>query len=929
LQEFALDRKEYYTNAPPAEDNVHFRHLALLLFSFAASCLQPGRAVNRMDYPGLNMGGQNEMKGFRPVLVRIALDRDAAQPGETLRASLTWFNAGDEATRYDYRVLVHARLLGAPEDGSYPMFGGDYAPLIETYRWVPRRVVRDDNIRIALPPNAKPGRYALLVGLYNDAGRTPVANPDLITPEFGQDRIKAAEFTVLAPGEQTAGKPFARDLAPLPAQPPGLPRTAAPAGEVVLVGGAWQARLAPDQPILRRCLNPAAHASFGGGDSEDAPLIALYRASDNHRDTSRQANVAVEYRRMDTGDPGRVAYAASVFWDGVVAVEMIFEFTAEPRGLHVAVRQIREYPPFQLMAVTFPSLISLSADAPGAALVSPVDSGRLMPFATTAPGREYLPMDWFTGTLVAMAQQKNAVALLEPDSLEDSLRVQITEGTRGRGDVGTRGNGETGKRGNGRPTTQRPNDPITLHLGSLGVRLIHRLPAKDAAHQIRVQNEMGARITFLEGPGVDWTDAAKLLRARQSGSLAPVYRSALIYKIFCDVPQSEKPITTFEQALDLIRRIAALTDNAPQIAYLVGWQYRGHDTGYPAADKVNERLGGLEGLKRLVAEAKKLNCIVSAHDNYDDAYRDSPAWDESIIARDANGEPMKGGVWAGGQSYIISPARYAASGKAQARVKDTLDRYPFRYTYHIDVLTAAPVLHDYGPARPADAAGSLLGKLAIVKAFAERGVDVSSEGLTAPFVGPVTYFWHLQRRRDTHFEGEKPIPLAPFLYHGAAGYGGAVGPNDEDVLDALLYGANWSEDLSASTPMEHILDRFFFVVLPWQKLNMRRMETYRELPDGAIRVAYDGKSWVEVNRATHAYRVMADGEVISENFKTVASVGKGRWLACARAAQTISLPPGVTKVFRLSADGTRAPVAIARGAFRAEARTPYLLTAAP
>ncbi len=44
----------------------------------------------------------------------------------------------------------------------------------------------------------------------------------------------------------------------------------------------------------------------------------------------------------------------------------------------------------------------------------------------------------------------------------------------------------------------------------------------------------------------------------------------------------------------------------------------------------------------------------SYHDNFDDAYRDSPRWDESLIARDSQGGLQQGGVWAGGQSYIIA-----------------------------------------------------------------------------------------------------------------------------------------------------------------------------------------------------------------------------------------------------------------------------------
>ena len=39
---------------------------------------------------------------------------------------------------------------------------------------------------------------------------------------------------------------------------------------------------------------------------------------------------------------------------------------------------------------------------------------------------------------------------------------------------------------------------------------------------------------------------------------------------------------TCEQALDVIRKVDNLTLGVPKIVYLVGWQYNGHDSKYPA-----------------------------------------------------------------------------------------------------------------------------------------------------------------------------------------------------------------------------------------------------------------------------------------------------------------------------------------------------------
>jgi hypothetical protein len=220
--------------------------------------------------------------------------------------------------------------------------------------------------------------------------------------------------------------------------------------------------------------------------------------------------------------------------------------------------------------------------------------------------------------------------------------------------------------------------------------------------------------------------------------------------------------------------------------------------------------------------------------------------------------------------------------------------------------------------------------------FRKHGVDVTSELLTAPFVGPITYFWNLWRQPNTSdFQGEKPIPLIPFIYHGVVGYGGGVsysGRNSEvitsheDILQALLYGSNWSEDVTPSTPMTHILDCFFFVNIPWRSLNMQSMRSYEQFPGGAIRITYGPKSYVEVNYEKDRYRVAVNGRIISENYFTLVPIGKDRWLAYSEESRKLILPHGITHAWMLREDGRRVKVAVIHGEIAAKGHIPYLLT---
>jgi len=86
-----------------------------------------------------------------------------------------------------------------------------------------------------------------------------------------------------------------------------------------------------------------------------------------------------------------------------------------------------------------------------------------------------------------------------------------------------------------------------------------------------------------------------------------------MYKTFCARPGAVS--TTFEQCREIIRLVDLVSNGMPQIVYLVGWQYEGHDTGYPALDRVNEALGGRERSVRLAEEARRHNAVLSYHDH--------------------------------------------------------------------------------------------------------------------------------------------------------------------------------------------------------------------------------------------------------------------------------------------------------------------------
>ena len=285
------------------------------------------------------------------------------------------------------------------------------------------------------------------------------------------------------------------------------------------------------------------------------------------------------------------------------------------------------------------------------------------------------------------------------------------------------------------------------------------------------------------------------------------YDQNLVMKIFLaertDGGKGCKVYLTFEQALDVIERLDHITCGAPKIVYLVGWQYNGHDSKYPAWGEVNARLKrpqdptALESLKWLMREARAHHTTVSLHINALDAYEDSPLWQEylekDIIAKDKRGAPLKGIVWSGLQSYPLSYAREWETGCAKRRIDGLLKMLPElkeAHTIHIDAFHTFPPLPGesqvpgfkgispylgYGPEQECAAQRKTL------RYFRDWGLDVTSEhstgGRLEPFVGLQPMAWIY----------EPPAPdIPPSLYCGSPMRAEAEIRTDPKTLPGLL-----------------------------------------------------------------------------------------------------------------------------------------------
>ncbi len=155
------------------------------------------------------------------------------------------------------------------------------------------------------------------------------------------------------------------------------------------------------------------------------------------------------------------------------------------------------------------------------------------------------------------------------------------------------------------------------------------------------------------------------------------YDQTFVYKIGVDYcPTGGYDPLNANEILSIIRKIDNISRGMPKMAYLVGWQYTGHDTGYPSFDQVNESIKNpedktaLESLKKLINKAKKYNTLVSLHVNFSDVYIDDNALGKEfkkrdIIVRWRNGDYHQGYDWCNHMAYRASNYRNWHQGTFQ------------------------------------------------------------------------------------------------------------------------------------------------------------------------------------------------------------------------------------------------------------------------
>ncbi len=241
--------------------------------------------------------------------------------------------------------------------------------------------------------------------------------------------------------------------------------------------------------------------------------------------------------------------------------------------------------------------------------------------------------------------------------------------------------------------------------------------------------------TKISGEEYDW-------RATRAPELPYIhdYRYTFTYKILIATRSADGTETTihhtFEEALEIIKKVDRITLGEKKIVYLVGWQYNGHDSKYPAFHEVNAAAkrdcdkNARESLLWLMDEAFKYNTTVSFHINMSEAYPDSPLWDEyvehGLIATEKDGSLKKSGVWGGMQGYCVNLVDEWNTGYTAKRIDELCELFPIERagTIHIDAFL---VRQDPDPGHGHTFEEMAAARCKIFRYFRAHGIDVTSE----------------------------------------------------------------------------------------------------------------------------------------------------------------------------------------------------------
>ena len=218
--------------------------------------------------------------------------------------------------------------------------------------------------------------------------------------------------------------------------------------------------------------------------------------------------------------------------------------------------------------------------------------------------------------------------------------------------------------------------------------------------------------------------------------------------------------------------VKAIKDAGVDKATIVsaGWNNGGYDGRTPSHFPVEATVGGEAGLRRLCKKTQDLGFQFTLHATNTDGYTVSPMWDKNWVGKRADGSLDIGGVWAGGNCYLVCQ-NCSWNSWVRGELQKMRD-LGARGSHYIDVYSATYPNRCADPKHPAtpEQMAEFQNKV-LVEAKRLFGGAASESGYDH-VAGNIDYINYIERDIKLLWEGRQNglaagvYPLWELVYHG-------------------------------------------------------------------------------------------------------------------------------------------------------------------
>lgn len=249
---------------------------------------------------------------------------------------------------------------------------------------------------------------------------------------------------------------------------------------------------------------------------------------------------------------------------------------------------------------------------------------------------------------------------------------------------------------------------------------------------------------------------------------SPILHTTVMYtnmRAGRDRPEGDTWWIDYRKHADNIRRLKEAGLERLYV-HFDGIGYRGYDNLEPDQLPVGRQPGGVEGLKQLLAECRRLDVVTAFHQQYRDFYTDAPSYDPELLVRKEDGSRPMDDIWAGGKNGILCQHR---SLDYVRRNNQFLAMLGVRVDgCYLDVFAAVPADECYHPEHPMSRTQCYRARGECFRFIKEQWGIVSSE---EPVDWAIPYLDLAHHGPWPVMENDTPfaimIPLFNLVYHDA------------------------------------------------------------------------------------------------------------------------------------------------------------------